>query len=79
MEEPHAEELGEETSTQVESSREGIKRTNKADRLLDDGRDNVAPTTSQHRHKRSPGRYIGYMNLMGKCVVKNPSSFKEEV
>ena len=35
--------------------------------------------TSQRRQRRSPERYIGYMALMGECVVTKSSSFKEVV
>eukprot|EP00253_Pinus_taeda_P029922 PITA_29922 len=77
VEQPHAEDSGVETSTQAESSREGRKHTREADRLLDDARENVGAPTSQHRQRRSPERYIGYMSLMGECVVTEPSSLKE--
>ena len=68
-----------ETSTQVDSSKEGRKRTRDADKLLDDARENVGAPTSQRRQRRSPERYARYMALMGKCVVTEPSSFKEAV
>ena len=61
-----------ETSTQAESSRE-------VDRLLDDARENVGAPTSQRRQRRSHERYTGYMALMSKCVVTEPSFFEEDV
>eukprot|EP00253_Pinus_taeda_P006501 PITA_06501 len=86
VEEPHidvekqpTEDLGLETSTQVESSREGRKCTREADRLLDDARENVGEPTSQRRQRRSRERYTRYLALMGECVVTKPSSFKEVV
>ena len=75
LEKPHAKDLGMETSAQEKSSREGRKRTREADRLLDDARENVGAPSSQRRQRRSPERYTGYMELMGACVVTEPSSF----
>ncbi|MCY6488101.1 hypothetical protein, partial [Actinobacillus pleuropneumoniae] len=46
VEKPHVEDLGVETSTQADSSREGRKCTREADRLLDDARENVGAPTS---------------------------------
>ena len=79
MEHPHAKDPGVETSTQRESSREGRKHTREADRLLDDAWENVGAPISQRRQRRSIERHIGYMELMGECVVTEPSSFKEVV
>eukprot|EP00253_Pinus_taeda_P028381 PITA_28381 len=79
VEQPHEEDPGVETSTQAESSKEGRKRTKEVDKLLDDARVNVGAPTSQHRQRRSPKRYTGYMDFMGECVVTEPSSFKEAV
>ena len=78
-EQPHAEVLGVETSTQVESSRDGRKRTREADKLLEDARENVGAPPSQHRQRRSPERYTRYMALAGECVDTEPSSFEEAV
>ena len=47
--------------------------------MLDDARENVGAPSSQHRQRRSPERYTGYMELMGACVVTEPSSFQEVV
>ena len=68
-----------ETSTQEDSSKEGRKCTREADGLLDDAQENVGAPSSQRRQRRSPERYTGYMELMGACVVIEPSSFQEAV
>ena len=48
VEQPHAKDLGVDTSTQAYSSRDGRKHTKEADRLLLDARENVgAPTSYQ--------------------------------
>eukprot|EP00253_Pinus_taeda_P004001 PITA_04001 len=75
----HVEVPGVETSTHAESSREGRKRTREADRLLMDARENVGEPYSQHRQRRSPERYTGYMTLAGECVETEPSSFEKVV
>jgi len=46
---------------------------------LDDAWENVGALASQRRKRRSPERYTRYMDLMGKCVVTKPCSFKEAV
>jgi len=46
MEQPHAEDLGVEKSTQVESSRDGRKCTRDANKLLHDAREIVGAPTS---------------------------------
>jgi len=79
VEKPHAEDPGMETSTEAKSSREGRNHTREADKLLDDARESVEAPTFQCREKRSPERYIGYMAIMGECVVTEPTSFKEVV
>jgi hypothetical protein len=53
------------------------ERTREADRLLQDARENVGAPTSQHRQRRSPDRYTGYMALMSELVETEPSSFEE--
>lgn len=68
-----------ETSTQAKSSRDGRKHTREADRLLEDVRENVGAPSSQHRQRRSPERYTGYMALFGECVEIKASSFEEAV
>ena len=79
VKQPHTKDPGVETSTHAESSRKGRKCTREANRLLDDARENVGEPTSQHKQRRSPERCTGCMDLMGKCVVTEPSSFKEAV
>eukprot|EP00253_Pinus_taeda_P036638 PITA_36638 len=77
VEQPHAEVPGVETSTHVESSKEGWKRTREVEKLLMDARENVGEPSSQRRQRRSPERYTGYMALVGECVEIEPSSFEE--
>ena len=79
VEQPHAEVPGVETSTHAESSRDGWKRTREVEKLLEDVRENVGEPSSQHRQRRSPERYTGYMALSGECVETEPSSFEEAV
>ena len=55
VEQPHAEDLGVEETTQAKSSRDGRKRTREVDRLLHDVRENVGASTSQRRQRRPPG------------------------
>lgn len=73
----HAEDLGVETYTHAESSRDGRKRSREADRLVMEVRENVGQPSSQHRQRRSLERYTGYMTLVGECVETEPSSFEE--
>lgn len=68
-----------ETTTQVEPSREGRKRTREAETLVHDARENVGAPSNKHRHIRSPNWYTSYMSLMTKLVESGPSPFKEEV
>jgi len=75
VEQPHAKVQRVETSTQAKSSREGIKHTREVDRLLDDAWENVGAPSSQCRQRRSLERYTRCMELMGACVVIEPSSF----
>lgn len=49
VEQPHAEEKREETSTHVDSSSDGREHTREVDRLLHDAREKVGATTSHHR------------------------------
>ena len=71
-EQPHVEVPGVETSTQVESSRDGWKRTREANILLEDARENVGAPSSQRRQRRSTERYTGYMALARECVETDP-------
>lgn len=53
MEQPQVEEERMETTTQVEPSIEGKKRTTEAQRLMKDARENVGSPSNQHRKRRS--------------------------
>ena len=69
-----------EESTHVEqNNRIGRTRTTEAERLKLDAAQNVGVPTSQRRQRQSPDRYTGYMALMSKCIMIDPSSFEEEV
>lgn len=46
---------------------------------MQDARENVEATFSQHKQRRSPERYTGYMALAGEHVETEPSSFEEAV
>ena len=56
-----------EAPTHADTSRDRRKCTGEANRLMHDDRENVGAPTSHRRHKRSPYRYTGYMDLMSKC------------
>jgi hypothetical protein len=76
VDQPHEEVHGVEEATQAKPSiRNGRKRTTQADRLRLDAAKNVGSPTSQRRQRQSPDRFTGYMALMGKCIVTEPSSF----
>jgi len=79
VEQPHAKDMGVETSTQEVSSKDGRKNTKEADRLLHDTRENVGAPTSQRKQRRSSDRYTRYMALMSGCVDTDLSSFEEAV
>jgi len=79
VEQPDVEEQRVEAPTQVETFIDGRKHTREADRVMHDARENVGAPTSQHRQRRSPNRYTGYMDLMSDSVEVEPSSFKEAV
>ena len=69
-----------EESTHAEPNiRQGRKCTTEAERLKLDAAENVGFPTSQRRQRQSPDRYTGYMALMSKCIVTEPSSFEEAV
>ena len=57
----------------------GRKHTTEAERLNIDAENIVGAPTSQHRQRESPDRYTGYMALMSKCIMTEPSSFEEAV
>ena len=50
-----------------------------AERLAQDAKKIVEPPTAQRRQRQSPDQYTGYMALVRKCVVIEPSSFEEAV
>ena len=80
VDQPQEEIHGVEESTHVEPNiRQGRKRTIEAERLKVDVAQNVGVPTSQHRQRQSPDRYNGYMALVSKCIVIEPSSFEEAV
>ena len=69
-----------EESTHTEPKiRIGRRRTTKVERLKLDAAQNVGVPTSQRIQRQSPERFTGYMDLMRKCIVTEPSSFQEEV
>ena len=57
----------------------GWKRTIEVERLAQDVEKVVGAPTSQRRQRQSPDRYTGYMDLMSKCIMKEPSYFEEAV
>jgi hypothetical protein len=77
---PHEEVHGVEEATHVDPSiRNGRKCTTEVDRLRLDVARNVGAPTSQRIQRQSPDRFTGYIALMRKCIVNEPSSFQEEV
>jgi hypothetical protein len=69
-----------EESTQSDPSiRNGRNQTMEDDRLRLDVAQNVGVPTSQRRQRQSPNRFTGYMALMRKCIVTEPSSFQKAV
>ena len=80
VDQPQEEIHGVEESTHVEPNiRIGRKRTTEAERLKLDATENVGVPTSQRRQRQSPNRFTGYMALMSKCIMTEPSSFEEAV
>ena len=65
-----------ETTSQEQPSREGMKKTKEAERLVQDVRENVGAPSNQCRQRRSPDQYTRYMTLMTELVETRPSSFK---
>ena len=61
------------------STRLGRRHTTEADRLRLDATEHVGAPTSLRRQRQSPDRFTGYMALMSKCIVTEPSSFEEAV
>ena len=54
-------------------------RTTEAKRLAQDAEKVVGAPTSQCRQRQSPDQYTGYMDLVSKCIVAEPTSFEEVV
>eukprot|EP00253_Pinus_taeda_P007101 PITA_07101 len=77
--EPQEEVHGVEETTHAAPTIRGRKRLTEAERLAQDAEKVVGPPTAQRRQRQSPDRYTGYMALMSKCVVTEPSSFEEAV
>jgi hypothetical protein len=73
VDQTHEEVHGVEETTQAEPSIR--KHTTKADRLRLDAAQNIGAPISQCRQRQSPDRFAGYMALMRKCIVTEPSSF----
>ena len=70
---------GVEETTHAAPTIRGRKRLTEAERLAQDAEKVVGPPTAQRRQRKSPDRYTGYMALVSKCVVTEPSSFEEAV
>ena len=66
-----------EETTHAAPTIRGRKHTTEVERLAQDAKKVVGPPTAQRRQRQSPDRYTGYMALMRKCVVIEPSSFEE--
>ena len=80
VDQPHEEVHGVEETTQAKPSiRNGRKHTTEADRLRLDAAQNIGAPITQCRKRQSPDRFAGYMALMSKCIVTEPSSFQEAV
>ena len=68
-----------EETTHAAPTIRGRMRTTEAERLARDAEKVVGPPTAQRRQRQSPDRYTGYMALMSKCIMTEPSSFEEAV
>ena len=79
VDQPQDEVHGVEETTHAVPTIRGQKRLKEAERLAQDAEKVVGPPTAQRRQRQSPDRYTGYMALMSKCVVTEPSSFEEAV
>ena len=77
VDQPQEEIHGVEDSTHAEPNiRQGRKRTTEAERLKLDAARNVGVPKSQRRQRQSPDQFTGYMALMSKCIMTEPSSFE---
>ena len=79
VDQPQEEVHGVEETTHAVPTIRGRKRTTEAERLARDAKKVVGPLTAQRRQRQSSDQYTGYMALMSKCVVTEPSSFEEAV
>ena len=79
MDQPQEEVHGVEETTHVVPTIRGRKCTTEVERLAQDVEKIVGAPASQRRQRQSPDRYTGYMALMSKCIVTEPSSFEETV
>ena len=80
VDQPQEEIHGVEESTHTKPNiKIGRKHTTEAKRLKLDAEQNLGVPTSQHKQRQSPDRFTGYMALMSKCIMTEPSSFKEAV
>eukprot|EP00253_Pinus_taeda_P001814 PITA_01814 len=79
VDQPQKEVHGVEETTHATPTIRGRKHTTKAEQLAQDAEKVVGPPTTERRQRQSPDRYTGYMALVSKCVVTEPSSFKEVV
>eukprot|EP00253_Pinus_taeda_P009542 PITA_09542 len=79
VDQPQDEFHGVEETTHATPTIRGRKRTTEAERLAQDAEKVVGPPTAQCRQRQSPDWYTGYMALVSKRVVTEPSSFEEAV
>ena len=76
---PQEEVHGVEETTHAAPTIRGRKHTTEVERLAQEAEKVVGPPTAQRRQRQSPDWYTGYMALVRKCVVTEPSSFEEAV
>jgi len=79
MDQPQDEVHGVEETTHAAPIIRGQMHMTEVERLAQDAEKVVGPPTAQRRQRQSPDRYTGYMDLVRKCVVIEPSSFEEAV
>ena len=79
VDQPQEEVHGVEETTHAVPNIRGRKQTTEVELLNLDAEKIVGAPTSQRRKRQSPDRYTGYMALMSKCIMTEPSSFEEAV
>ena len=79
MDQPYEEVHGVKETTHAVPTIRGWKCTTEAERLAQDAEKVVGAPTSQRRQRQSPDWYTGYMDLMSKCIMMEPSSCEEVV